>query len=153
MASIIGKVEELLDTVMDPELSEISIRDLGILRSVSDEEGVVVVSITPTYSGCPAMGQIEADIHAALSDLEAPYTVKTVLSPIWTTDWMTEAASAALLRFGIAPPLQVGQVGELSCPQCGAAQTEVLATFGSTACKALHRCLNCLEPFERFKAI
>jgi ring-1,2-phenylacetyl-CoA epoxidase subunit PaaD len=151
--SPVDRIQDLLDNVMDPELSEISIRALGILRSVAVEDGIVVISITPTYSGCPAMGQIEDDIHSELKDLDVDYEVRTVLSPVWTTDWMTDEAAAALLRFGIAPPSPVGDKQVLQCPQCGAPQTEVLATFGSTACKALHRCLVCLEPFERFKAI
>ncbi len=151
--STVADVEELLESVMDPELSEISIRDLGILRGVQDEDGVMVVTVTPTYSGCPAMGQIADDIAEVLDGADVTYELRTVLDPVWTTDWMSEKAKRSLRKWGIAAPDRVGKVARITCPQCGAEDTEVLSIFGSTACKAMNRCLSCLEPFESFKAI
>jgi ring-1,2-phenylacetyl-CoA epoxidase subunit PaaD len=151
--STVVDVEELLESVMDPELSEISIRDLGILRGVRDEDGVMVVTVTPTYSGCPAMGQIADDIAEVLEGADVAYELRTVLDPVWTTDWMSEKAKRSLRKWGIAAPASVGKVERITCPQCGEKDTEVLSIFGSTACKAMNRCLSCLEPFESFKAI
>jgi ring-1,2-phenylacetyl-CoA epoxidase subunit PaaD len=153
VASTVVGVEALLESVMDPELSEISIRDLGILRGVHDEAGVMVVTVTPTYSGCPAMGQIADDIAEVLDGADVAYELRTVLDPVWTTDWMSDKAKRSLTKWGIAAPDSVGKVAAITCPQCGADDTEILSIFGSTACKAMNRCLRCLEPFESFKAI
>jgi ring-1,2-phenylacetyl-CoA epoxidase subunit PaaD len=163
-------VTEAISRIPDPEIPVISIADLGILRDVEVDEDtqVLVATITPTYSGCPAMAAItdrirwEAQAHGYRAE------VRTRLSPAWTTDWMTEEGRTALERFGIAPPGPVGQVAEgegrgpvlvelqrrvVSCPHCGADDTTEIAHFGSTACKALRRCNACGEPFDEFKAI
>ena len=156
-------VREVLATVHDPEIPVITIDDLGILRDVRVDGERVTVVITPTYSGCPAMDEIRADIRAALaaSGVE-DVAVETVLSPAWTTDWMSEAGRDRLRAFGIAPPTRrSGPVpvtlgrrtagGVVSCPQCGSADTEELTRFASTSCKALWRCRSCREPFDHFK--
>jgi len=144
-------------SVVDPELPMLTIADLGILRDVTVEGGVVEVAITPSYSGCPAMATIAVDIETALSrEGIANARVRTVLSPAWTSDWLTDAARAKLAAAGIAPPpgaprrALFGAV-PVSCPRCGSARTEQVSEFGSTACKALYRCLECREPFDAFK--
>lgn len=146
--------------VPDPEIPVLNIADLGVLRDVSVVNGAVEVTITPTYSGCPAMSMIAVEIGLALERAGfASPRVKTVLSPAWTTDWMTDAGKAKLRAYGIAPPsAKAGRralFGEESvvCPQCGSAATERISEFGSTACKALYRCRGCAEPFDHFKCI
>jgi len=163
----------VLEAVPDPEIPVVSIRELGILRDVRRaDDGALEVVITPTYSGCPAMSQIAEDIGHALELAGlSPYRIATVLAPAWTTDWMTAEARDKLRAYGIAPP--TGHCGSAdgsafvpqekvmrfvpralpapSCPRCGSAHTERLAQFGSTACKALYRCLDCREPFDYFK--
>ncbi|GLU34138.1 1,2-phenylacetyl-CoA epoxidase subunit PaaD [Trinickia caryophylli] len=158
----------VLESVPDPEIPVVSIRELGILRGLArDEDGLLHVTITPTYSGCPAMAQIAEDIGAALDQAGlAPYRIETVLAPPWSTDWISESARAKLHAYGIAPPAGhcastpaaeqpvrfAAPMGVApACPRCGSAQTERLAQFGSTACKALYRCLACREPFDYFK--
>jgi len=162
----------LLDAVKDPELPVISIEELGVLRGVAVDGDEVVVTITPTYSGCPAMATIEADIHAVLSAAGVRrLRVETVLSPAWTTDWMGEAAREKLRAYGIAPPQGLAEQGEaeqgqaqgcalfaseppaVPCPRCRSADTRRLSEFGSTACKAQYQCRACLEPFDYFKCI
>ena len=135
----------VLETVPDPEIPVVSVVDLGIVRDATPER----VIITPTYTGCPATQVIERDIRAALDS--AGYrdvAVETMLSPPWTTDWITESGKAKLLAYGIAPP---SIAATATCPQCGSADTEEVSRFGSTPCKALWRCRACLEPFDRFK--
>jgi ring-1,2-phenylacetyl-CoA epoxidase subunit PaaD len=155
-------LEVLMEQVTDPEIPVISIRDLGILRAISLEEGQVTVTITTTYSGCPAMSTIREDIRNILA--AAGYEdvqVKQSLSPAWTTDWMTEKGREKLREYGIAPPQKsadgacaVASPGTaVACPQCGSEHTECLSEFGSTACKALYRCLDCAEPFDYFKCL
>ena len=146
--------------VTDPEIPVLTIADLGVLRDVSVEDGLVEVVITPTYSGCPAMNMIALDIEVALekAGFHSP-RVMTVLSPAWTTDWMSAEGRAKLRAYGIAPP--VGKAGrralfgedEVACPQCASADTARISEFGSTACKALYRCRACAEPFDYFKCI
>lgn len=151
-------VIEAIRAVPDPELPVISIADLGILRDISVEGDRVVVTITPTYSGCPAMDAIRTDVTQACQD--AGYDdveVRTVLSPAWTTDWMTDEGKAALESYGVAPPGRVATGSTMltlsvKCPQCGSLDTRELSRFGSTACKALWSCNNCREPFDHFKA-
>jgi ring-1,2-phenylacetyl-CoA epoxidase subunit PaaD len=144
--------------VVDPELPALTIADLGVLRDVCVTDGAVEVAITPTYSGCPAMQVIALDIVTALEQAGiAGARVRTVLSPAWTTAWLTQEARRKLLADGIAPPLDAEGRGALfgaaapACPRCGSAATERLAEFGSTACKALWRCTACREPFDHFK--
>ena len=153
--------------IPDPEVPVVSIADLGILRSVEvdDEARAVVATITPTYSGCPAMEAIASRIVFEGERQGYAVTVRTQLAPAWTTDWMTDEGRAALERFGIAPPgpVEAGRSGGpvpvalsvhvVSCPRCGSDDTTEIAHFGSTACKALRRCNACLEPFDEFKAI
>lgn len=145
--------------VPDPEVPVITIEDLGILRAVLVDEQARTVSvlITPTYSGCPAMDEIRADIAGALAargwrDVE----VRTVLAPAWTTEWMSEDGRRKLREHGIAPPgellLQIHPRAVVLCPQCESSDTEELTRFGSTSCKALWRCRSCREPFDHFKA-
>jgi len=148
----------VLDTVPDPELPALSLRDLGIVRELRlCDEGLEVV-LTPTYSGCPATEVIAQSVRDALQAAGlGPVTVSQRLAPAWTTDWLSEEGRRKLLAYGIAPPAGVAVIGirarGVSCPRCGSAQTERLSAFGSTACKALHRCLDCREPFEHFKPI
>jgi len=144
--------------VVDPEIPVLTIADLGVLRDVSVADGRVEVAITPTYSGCPAMNMIAVEIELALELAGFPNPkVRTVLSPAWTTDWMSEEGRRKLREYGIAPPLAAGSrralfgVQTVQCPQCGSAETELLSEFGSTACKALWRCKSCREPFDYFK--
>ena len=153
------QVRDVLATVHDPEIPVITIEDLGVLRDVAVDGGHVTVTITPTYSGCPAMDEIRDDIRAALAAHGwADVDVRTVLSPAWTTDWMSEQGRDELRAYGIAPPerraggpvsVTIGR--RPSCPQCGSAETEQLTRFASTSCKALWRCLACREPFDEFK--
>jgi ring-1,2-phenylacetyl-CoA epoxidase subunit PaaD len=136
-------------SVLDPELPAMTIADLGILRDVVlRDDGRAEVTITPTYSGCPVMTVIAFDIERAMDAAGFPdAVVRTVLAPAWTTEWLTPAAHRKLEAAGIAPPRQ----GRPACPRCGSAGTETISEFGATACKALHRCLACREPFEAFK--
>ena len=157
----VAKVWDLLGQVMDPEIPVISVVDLGIVRDVRQSARNVEVVITPTYSGCPAMRQIEQDIRAAL--IESGFgdaKLSVVLSPAWTTDWISEAGREKLNAYGIAPP--AGKAGKralfgaepaVACPQCGSLKTEMISEFGSTPCKALWRCVECREPFDYFKCI
>ncbi|MES2599413.1 MAG: 1,2-phenylacetyl-CoA epoxidase subunit PaaD [Pseudomonadota bacterium] len=144
--------------VVDPEIPVLTIADLGVLRDVTVIDGAVEVAITPTYSGCPAMNMIAVEIELALEreGIRNP-KIRTVLSPAWTTDWMSEQGRQKLKEYGIAPP-QAGSgrralfgEQEVACPQCGSVNTEVLSEFGSTSCKALWRCKACREPFDYFK--
>jgi ring-1,2-phenylacetyl-CoA epoxidase subunit PaaD len=144
--------------VTDPEIPVLSIADLGVLRDVTVTDTGVEVAITPTYSGCPAMNMIALEIEMALEQAGiAPARVKTVLSPAWTTDWMTAEGRAKLAEYGIAPPPQAAGrralFGEptVQCPRCLSTDTEELTAFGSTACKSLRRCRACREPFDAFK--
>lgn len=152
------KVWGVLALVNDPEIPVLSVIDLGIVRDVIITDNLITVMISPTYSGCPAMDVISIQIKLALA--AAGFTnieVKQVLSPAWTTDWMTEAGKEKLKTYGIAPP--VGKTFDkmyleelvVACPQCNSTNTSVISEFGSTACKALFKCEDCLEPFDYFK--
>ena len=181
-AGSLARIWALLEQVPDPEIPVVSIRELGILRDVrlnaNDEIDII---ITPTYSGCPAMGQIEDDVQAALKQANLQAKVITQLAPAWTTDWMTEAAKTKLRDYGIAPPQHLAnQLGvhssaiqfttrniaarahstsasstfrshNVPCPRCSSINTTETSHFASTACKALYKCLDCLEPFDYFK--
>ncbi|WP_152926099.1 1,2-phenylacetyl-CoA epoxidase subunit PaaD [Microbacterium sp. GCS4] len=146
--------------VPDPEVPVLTIEDLGVLRSVRVNGSAVHVDITPTYSGCPAMDTIRDDVVLALTAAGySPVDVSLVLSPAWTTDWMSDAGKQKLERFGIAPPTGRAAVGSgpirlalsVRCPQCGSLDTREVSRFGSTSCKALYECRACLEPFDHFK--
>ena len=155
----------VLDGVMDPEVPVLSVRELGIVRDVNvDDAGTVTVTVTPTYSGCPAIRVIEQDILAALEQAGYPDArVLTTYAPAWTTDWIAPAAKAKLKAYGIAPPGRADEGGGLvqllrrrasaQCPYCDSYETEVRSEFGSTACKAVCWCRACRQPFEEFKAI
>ena len=159
---------EVLGTVMDPEVPAVSVRDLGIVRDVIAHDGGLEIVLTPTYSGCPATEVIEHDVIAAIEAADlGPAWVTLRRAPAWTTDWITEEGRRKLTEYGIAPPAPIrkgdaipihffgrqtdGQ--RLACPRCGSRRTERLSAFGSTACKALYRCIACKEPFEHFKSI
>jgi len=144
--------------VVDPEIPVLTIADLGVLREVEVSDGHVEVAITPTYSGCPAMNMIALEIELALErEGFARPKIRTVLSPAWTTDWMSEDGRRKLKEYGIAPPNAASSrralfgLEEVTCPQCGSANTQLLSEFGSTSCKALWRCKSCREPFDYFK--
>jgi ring-1,2-phenylacetyl-CoA epoxidase subunit PaaD len=149
VVSLATDVRHVVSGVVDPEIPVLTIEDLGILRSVEEEAGTAVVTITPTYSGCPAMRQIEDDIASALlrqgvSDFE----IRVSHNPPWSTDWLSDEGRRKLREFGIAPPTPVA---EILCPRCSAPGPRMIARFGSTACKALMVCASCGEPFDFFK--
>ncbi len=148
------RARDLVSRVKDPEIPVLTIADLGVLRDVQYENRRLVVTITPTYTGCPAMKAIEDDIQAVLHGAGFHNVeVRTQMSPPWTTDWMDERARRKLEAYGIAPPRPLASRGPIHCPQCHSANTERVSEYGSTACKALYRCLDCLEPFDYFKCI
>lgn len=153
-----------LEELTDPEIPVISLRELGILRDVRQGTDGLEVVITPTYSGCPAMGQIEDDVKSTLANAGIAARVVTQLAPAWTTDWMSEEGKAKLHAYGIAPPHRTpagsnvvrfiarpARAETVPCPLCGSANTVESSHFGSTACKALYKCLDCQEPFDYFK--
>jgi ring-1,2-phenylacetyl-CoA epoxidase subunit PaaD len=153
---------EALASVMDPEVPVLSVLELGIVRDVKVDGDTVTVTVTPTYSGCPAMRMIEEEITASLEASGfRSVEIKTVYAPAWTTDWITEPAREKLRAYGIAPPGKVEAeqlvplgrvVRTVACPKCGSANTSLQSEFGATACKSLYVCRSCREPFEHFKA-
>jgi ring-1,2-phenylacetyl-CoA epoxidase subunit PaaD len=157
----VARARALAAAVPDPEVPVLTIDDLGVLRDVTvDDKGRVEVVITPTYSGCPAMDAIREDVLRALDDNGfRDAQVRLVLSPAWTTDWMSEEGRRKLTEYGIAPPTGRRPAGPVAltlavrCPRCGSADTRELSRFGSTACKSLWQCRSCAEPFDHFKAI
>lgn len=153
---------QLLREIPDPEIPVIDIWELGILRDVNILDDKVEVVITPTYSGCPAMKQIEDDIVKKMQDNGFKnVAVKMIYNPPWTTDWITDEAKEKLRKYGIAPPektsvdkgILLGKTKIIACPRCGSKNTEMISQFGSTACKALYQCKDCMEPFDYFKCI
>ena len=151
---------KLLSSVCDPEIPVLTLQDLGVLRDISIAGDEVKVTITPTYSGCPAVEVMQEDIKTVLADAGYQHvTVRQSLSPAWTTDWMSDAGREKLRAYGIAPPArQAGQQTErtnIQCPQCGSGDVKRISEFGSTACKALYQCqdIDCREPFDYFKCI
>ncbi|HEX4259963.1 MAG TPA: 1,2-phenylacetyl-CoA epoxidase subunit PaaD [Acetobacteraceae bacterium] len=155
--SLRARAWEAAASVLDPELPDLTIADLGVLRDVVETDGAVEVSITPTYTGCPAMAMIALDVQTALDRAGIAGRVRTVLAPAWTTDWLSDAGRGKLARAGIAPPppgagrRALFGAPEVACPRCGSRKTEKIAAFGATACKALWRCRACREPFDLFK--
>ncbi len=151
------KIWQLLEAVCDPEVPVLTIVDLGIVRDVKVKDNGVEIIITPTYSGCPAMDAISMDIR--LKMIEHGYKnvkITSILSPAWTTDWMSDAGKRKLLEYGIAPPQYRSAAAgnkeqNIECPQCHSHNTKLLSQFGSTACKALYQCNDCKEPFDYFK--
>jgi len=155
-------VYALLEKVPDPEVPVLSIVDLGIIRDIRTKDTILEIDITPTYTGCPAMKVIEQDIkEALLKEGFEEVEIKLVYAPAWTTDWMSEKGKNKLRAYGIAPPEKsspdkssiLGEAKKIACPQCHSQQTEMISQFGSTACKALFRCLECREPFDYFKCL
>ncbi|MBI5914396.1 MAG: phenylacetate-CoA oxygenase subunit PaaJ [Bacteroidetes bacterium] len=153
-------IYDILKGVCDPEIPVLTVLDLGIVREVKlAADGQVEVVITPTYTGCPAMHTIEINIRAALQEQGFDdVKITTVLSPAWTTDWLTESGKVKLKAYGIAPPVGssdknslLGEKTAIECPRCGSLNTKMVSQFGSTACKSLHQCRECLEPFDYFK--
>ncbi|MFD8045271.1 1,2-phenylacetyl-CoA epoxidase subunit PaaD [Streptomyces chartreusis] len=160
------RARHIAATVPDPELPMLTLADLGVLRDVAlTEDGTVVASLTPTYSGCPAMAEMRADVAARLRDAGYPRVeIRTVLDPPWTSDWITPAGRRKLTEHGIAPPGPAPRGGPVAlvlsptrhavtCPRCGSGDTEETSRFAATSCKALWRCLACREPFEYVKEI
>jgi ring-1,2-phenylacetyl-CoA epoxidase subunit PaaD len=153
-----AEITALLQQIKDPEIPALSIQEMGMLRDVVINDAGVTVLITPTYSGCPAMGIIAADIKSLLeSNHISPVTVSLIYSPAWTTDWMSPEAKEKMRIYGIAPPLHsscslpIDALNTIPCPQCLSTNTMMLSRFGSTACKCLYKCNDCKEPFEHFK--
>ena len=161
LANIDQKLFEILETVSDPEIPVLSIMEMGVVRSAELKNGIVEVEITPTYSGCPAMDVIGDDIKTAFSKEGYEVKVELILSPAWTTDWITPKGRTALEKYGIASPLAaeadkealLGNKKLVKCPQCGSLNTKLISQFGSTACKAFFQCEECLEPFDYFKCL
>jgi len=164
MTTNLAVVWAALEDLADPEIPVVSLRDLGILRDMRHGPDGVEVIITPTYSGCPAMSQIEDDVRSTLEKCGIPARVVTQLAPAWTTDWMTESGKEKLRAYGIAPPhatpagssvvrfiAKQAPLAAVPCPHCGSANTVETSHFGSTACKALYKCRDCQEPFDYFK--
>jgi ring-1,2-phenylacetyl-CoA epoxidase subunit PaaD len=150
------RIRTILETVTDPEIPVLTITDLGILRDVKINGDEIEVIITPTYTGCPAMDMIAMNIRLALMEHgHKNVKITSILSPAWTTDWMTSEGKEKLKEYGIAPPLSrsapPGQTGIIACPHCQSSNTKLISQFGSTACKALYQCDDCKEPFDYFK--
>ncbi len=154
------KIWQILEQVKDPEIPVLTVIDMGIIRDIKADDDKVEVIITPTYSGCPAMNMIEVEIKATLQEngFQNP-KVTTVLSPAWTTAWLSEEGRKKLKAYGIAPPVESSNdknvlfqdEKEVQCPQCDSLNTKLVSQFGSTPCKSLYKCNNCLEPFDYFK--
>lgn len=151
----IDKVREILEQVTDPEIPVLTIADMGILRDVKISGNEIEVIITPTYTGCPAMDMIAMNIRLALAEHGYKNVkITSVLSPAWTTDWMTEPGKQKLKEYGIAPPVMRSSIAAdqlPECPHCHSSNTRLVSEFGSTACKALYQCNDCKEPFDLFK--
>jgi ring-1,2-phenylacetyl-CoA epoxidase subunit PaaD len=165
----VAEVWAWLSTLTDPEIPVVTLKEMGILRDIEVDEHAITVTITPTYSGCPAMSQIHDDIVRVLADHGHQATVQTQLSPAWSTDWMDALTHRKLRAYGIAPPTGAAPVSgspsgqvpvrlsrlragpAVPCPRCGSVDTTQTSYFGSTACKAMYKCLSCLEPFDHFK--
>ena len=155
------QIKEILQSVSDPEIPVLSIMEMGVVRSYEVVNDIVEVTITPTYSGCPAMDVIGDDIKKAFAVKGLVAKIKLVLAPAWTTDWITTKGRLALEKYGIAAPLEsdadkealLGNKKLVKCPQCGSFNTKMVSQFGSTACKAFFQCEDCLEPFDYFKCL
>ncbi len=161
VANIDERLYPVLEKVTDPEVPVLTILDLGIVRYAGfSDDGLITIKITPTYSGCPAMDVIQFEINAVLETAGFHnVTIETILSPAWTTDWMTDEGKEKLKNYGIAPPSEktsdvsfiTGSSKVIDCPHCGSSNTEMISLFGSTACKSLYKCNDCQEPFDYFK--
>ena len=156
----VAQVERILDGVMDPELPFLTISELGMIQGCDlDEDGTVVIKLTPTYSGCPATDAIQDDIKSALQPVEPRFRIEIVHAPAWTTDWILPEAREKMRSNGIAPPegtsadkaFLLGKSHTVPCPRCASEDTRLVSPFGSTACKAHYQCNACAEPFDHFK--
>ena len=151
----------ILESVSDPEIPVLSVLDLGVIREAVEEDGVVRIKLTPTYSGCPAMDVMSDDLKVAFREKGIQAKVQLVLSPAWTTDWISEAGKRKMEEYGIAAPLEetadkdalLGEKKVVKCTNCGSTNTHLVSQFGSTACKALFKCDDCQEPFDYFKCL
>lgn len=151
----------ILESVSDPEIPVLSVLDLGVIREAIEVDGVIQIKLTPTYSGCPAMDVIGEDLAKAFSEIGKKTTVELVLAPAWSTDWISEAGKRKMEAYGIAAPLEesadkealLGNKKIVKCTNCGSTNTHLVSQFGSTACKALFKCDDCLEPFDYFKCL
>jgi ring-1,2-phenylacetyl-CoA epoxidase subunit PaaD len=151
----------ILESVSDPEIPVLSVLDLGVIREAIEVDGVIQIKLTPTYSGCPAMDVISEDLVKAFSEVGKKTTVELVLAPAWSTDWISEAGKRKMEAYGIAAPLEetadkealLGNKKIVKCTNCGSTNTHLVSQFGSTACKALFKCDDCLEPFDYFKCL
>lgn len=161
MEAVDSNIKEILTSVSDPEIPVLSIMDMGIVRKVEEKEDHLLIHITPTYSGCPAMDTIEADVVKAFEEKGIKARVKHILSPAWSTDFITEKGKKALEDYGIAAPRESsidkaalsGEKNQIKCTNCGSLNTKMVSRFGSTACKALFQCEECGEPFDYFKCL
>lgn len=148
----VEQVRGWIEAIPDPEIPVLSITDLAILRDVEWRGDELVITITPTYCGCPAMDAIADEIRRSMEEHGVErFRLETKLAPPWTTDWMSEEAKEKLRAYGVAPPQLVSITEKIRCPHCGSEQTQMVSRFGSTACKGLYKCLSCLEPFDAFK--
>lgn len=160
-ANIDYELIPILEQVSDPEIPVLSVLDLGVIREAVEKDGIVQIKLTPTYSGCPAMDVIADDLKAAFSEIGKNVEVELVLSPAWSTDWISEEGLQKMEEYGIARPLSeshdkdvlLGEKKLVKCPQCGNTNTHLVSQFGSTACKALFKCDDCHEPFDYFKCL
>ena len=158
-ADIDTELIPILDQVSDPEIPVLTILDMGVVRSAKLVDDLVLIEITPTYSGCPAMDVIADDITTAFEKAGYKVNIDLVLTPAWTTDWISEEGRDALEKYGIAAPLEADADKEallgkiVKCTNCGSQNTKLVSQFGSTACKALFKCEDCLEPFDYFKCL
>ena len=151
----------ILEQVSDPEIPVLTVLDLGVIREAIEVNGVVMIKLTPTYSGCPAMDVISDDLAAAFSAVGKETEVELILTPAWSTDWISEAGKRKMEGYGIAAPLEeaadkealLGNKKIVKCTNCGSRNTHLVSQFGSTACKALFKCDDCLEPFDYFKCL
>lgn len=162
MVSTTDEIFDLLNEIPDPEIPVISIVELGVIRDVAVDGDRITLKITPTYSGCPAMKQMEDDVRRKLSDAGfRDVKIETIYQPAWTSDWLSAEVKEKLRKYGIAPPEEsttdksflTGKKKSVQCPRCGSRDTVMVSQFGSTACKALYKCNNCLEAFDYFKCI
>ena len=156
----IAQVERILNGVMDPELPFLTITELGMIQGCEmDDDGSIVIYLTPTYSGCPATDAIQEDITSALQPIEPKFRIDIVHAPAWTTDWISTEAREKMRQHGIAPPegtsadkaFLLGKAQTVPCPRCASEDTRLVSPFGSTACKAHFQCNACAEPFDHFK--
>lgn len=160
-ANIDPHLIQILEQVSDPEIPVLTVLDLGVIRQAIEENGIIKVKLTPTYSGCPAMDVIGDDLKKAFKPFGKSVEVELVLSPAWSTDWIREEGLVKMEVYGIARPLSetadkevlLGNAKKVICPQCKSTNTHLVSQFGSTACKALFKCEDCLEPFDYFKCL